>query len=59
MIELKSAREVGLMRQAGHILADVMDRLRVGVKSGMSTLEIDEDVEQFIRDRGAKPAFKG
>ena len=59
MIELKSAREVGLMRQAGHILAEVMDRLRVGVKPGMSTLEIDEDVEQFIRDRGAKPAFKG
>ena len=59
MIELKSAREVGLMRQAGHILADVMDRLRAGVKSGMSTLEIDEDVEGFIRQRGAKPAFKG
>jgi methionyl aminopeptidase len=59
MIELKSAREVGLMRQAGHILADVMDRLRVGVKPGMSTLEIDEDVEGFIRERGAKPAFKG
>jgi methionyl aminopeptidase len=59
VIELKSVREVGLMRQAGHILADVMDRLRVGVKPGMSTLEIDEDVEEFIRDRGAKPAFKG
>ncbi len=47
MIELKSAREVGLMRRAGHILADVMDRLRVGVKPGMSTLEIDEDVEEL------------
>ena len=29
MIELKSAREVGLMRQAGHILADVMDRMAI------------------------------
>ena len=59
MIELKSAREIGLMRRAGHILADVMDRLRSSVRSGMSTLDIDEDVEEFIRSRGARPAFKG
>jgi methionyl aminopeptidase len=59
MIVLKSAREIGLMRQAGHILADVMDRLRVSVKAGMSTLEIDEDVEAFIVARGARSAFKG
>ena len=59
MIELKSAREIGLMRTGGHILADVMERLRETVKPGLSTLEIDEDVEAFIRGRGALPAFKG
>ncbi len=59
MIELKSAREIGLMRAGGHILADVVDRLRETVKPGLSTLEIDEDVEAFIRERGALPAFKG
>jgi methionyl aminopeptidase len=59
VIELKSAREIGLMRRAGHILADVVERLRGSVKSGMSTLEIDEDVEGFIRSQGARPAFKG
>ena len=59
MIELKSAREIGLMRRGGHILAEVMDRLRASVKSGMSTLEIDTDVEEFIRSHGAIPAFKG
>jgi methionyl aminopeptidase len=59
MIELKSAREIGLMRRAGHILSDVVDRLRASVKPGQSTLEIDEDVEDFITSRGAKPAFKG
>ena len=59
MIELKSAREIALMRRGGHILADVMERLRDTVKAGMSTLEIDEDVESFIMARGAKPAFKG
>ena len=59
MIELKSPREIGLMRAGGHILADVVDRLREMVKPGLSTLEIDEDVEAFIRSRGAVPAFKG
>jgi len=59
VIELKSAREIGLMRRGGHILSEVMDRLRASVKPGMSTLEIDTDVEEFIRSRGAVPAFKG
>ena len=59
MIELKSTREIGLMRTAGHVLSDVVAHLRGFVKPGMSTLEIDEDVEAFIAARGAKPAFKG
>ena len=59
MIELKSAREIGLMRTAGHVLSDVVEHLRGFVKPGLSTLEIDEDVEGFIAARGAKPAFKG
>ncbi|MBI4627417.1 MAG: type I methionyl aminopeptidase [Candidatus Rokubacteria bacterium] len=59
MIVLKSAREIALMRRGGHILADVIDHLRETVEPGLSTLEIDEDVEAFINARGAQPAFKG
>jgi methionyl aminopeptidase len=59
MIVLKSAREIELMRRGGHVLADLMNHLRVTVKAGMSTLEIDEDVEAFIAGAGARPAFKG
>jgi methionyl aminopeptidase len=59
VIELKSPREIGFMREAGHILADVSDRLRASVKPGLTTLEVDEDVESFITLCGAKPAFKG
>ena len=59
MIYYKSAREIALMKTGGHILAEVLERLRTAVKPGMSTLEIDEDVEAFITTRGAKPAFKG
>ncbi len=59
MIILKSARELALMRRGGHVLADVMERLSATVKPGMSTLEIDQDIEAFIAKQGARPAFKG
>jgi methionyl aminopeptidase len=59
VIYYKSPREIALMRAGGHILAEVLERLRTSVKPGMSTLEIDQEVEAFIAARGAKPAFKG
>jgi methionyl aminopeptidase len=59
MIVLKSARELQHMRAAGRLLADVKERLKAVVKSGVSTKEIDEDVEVFILARGARSAFKG
>jgi len=59
VIVLKSAREIEIMRRAGSVLADVVERLREIVTPGISTLEIDEDVEAFIASRGAQPAFKG
>ena len=58
-IECKSPREIEIMRRAGQILADVMDRLRGFVEPGMTTLTIDAEVEKFIESRGARPAFKG
>jgi methionyl aminopeptidase len=59
VIVLKSAREIELMRRGGRVLAGLIDHLRATVKGGMSTLEIDEDVEAFIAAAGARPAFKG
>lgn len=59
MIYYKSEREITLMREGGCILAEVVERLRALAKSGTSTLDIDQAVEAFIRERGAKPAFKG
>ncbi len=59
MILLKSARELSHMRAAGRILAEVKDRLRALVRPGISTKDIDADVEEFIISRGATSAFKG
>ena len=58
-IECKSPREIEIMRRAGRILADVMERLQGFVQPGMTTLAIDAEVEKFIKNRSARPAFKG
>lgn len=59
MIVLKSGREIDLMRRGGHILAEVVELLPPLVRPGISSEEIDEEVEAFITRRGARPAFKG
>lgn len=47
------------MRAGGQILVEAIAHLREMVKPGISTLEIDEEIEALIAKRGAKPAFKG
>jgi methionyl aminopeptidase len=47
------------MRAAGRILAEVKERLKALVRAGVSTKDIDEDIEAFIVGKGAVPAFKG
>ena len=47
------------MRQAGRVLVAATRLCREMVRSGVSTLEIDAEVENLIRRMGAKPAFKG
>jgi len=60
VIQLKSAREIEIMAQGGRILAATVERLRAAVRPGVSTAELDEIAETFIRSHdGATPAFKG
>lgn len=60
MIQLKSAREIDLMMQGGRILGATHDALRAAVRPGISTAELDQLAEEFIRSHdGAIPAFKG
>jgi methionyl aminopeptidase len=60
VIQLKSAREIDLMAEGGRILAATVSMLRREVRAGMSTMDLDELAESFIRGhKGATPAFKG
>src|SRR5438067_1132435 len=57
--ELKSARELALMREAGKLVARALKICRDMAKPGVRTLDIDQAVEKFYADHGAIPLFKG
>ena len=59
MINLKSPREIEIMKGASRIVAEILLELRAVVKEGMSTAEIDRMAEDMTLKRKAKPAFKG
>jgi len=59
MPEYKSDREIDLMREAGRIVAEVLDILGNQVTPGITTAELDRIAEEYILSRGAAPAFKG
>ena len=59
MIVLKSPREIALIRRAGQVVAAAERLCRELVKAGISTLEIDREVEGLIQQMGARAAFKG
>ncbi|WP_126424813.1 type I methionyl aminopeptidase [Brevibacillus marinus] len=59
MIILKSAAELEIMREAGRIVALTHQELAKAIKPGVTTKELDELAETFIRSKGAIPSFKG
>ncbi|WP_338429532.1 type I methionyl aminopeptidase [Synechococcus elongatus IITB3] len=58
-VEIKSSREIEIMRQAGRIVATVLKEVSERVEPGMTTADIDAYAEQRIREMGATPSFKG
>jgi len=58
-VDIKSSEEIAVMREAGQLLAGIVERLASRVKPGISTLELDAFAEREIRARKAVPAFKG
>lgn len=59
MLRLKSSEEIARIRNAGRIVAQVLEALRQMVRPGISTLELDQAAESIIRRAGAIPSFKG
>ncbi len=47
------------MRKASRVVAEVLKQLKVLVKPGVTTAELDKFAEQRVRELGAVPAFLG
>jgi len=59
MIIYKSQAEIDLMREAGAILAEALQRLQSIARPGVTLLELDREADRFIRARGCIPGFVG
>lgn len=59
MILIKDDLALDLMRKAGKIVGETLLLLENEIKLGISTKELDRIAEEFIREQGAIPSFKG
>jgi methionyl aminopeptidase len=55
----KTAGEIERMARAGEVVADALALLGEHARPGVSTKELDELADDFIRSRGGTPTFKG
>jgi methionyl aminopeptidase len=58
-ITVKTNDELALMRKAGRVVAGALTLIRETARAGVTTRELDEIAEAFIRQQGAIPSFKG
>ncbi|HUV76312.1 MAG TPA: type I methionyl aminopeptidase [Dehalococcoidales bacterium] len=57
--EIKSAKEIDAMRQAGKIVASILETLSKHTKPGIKTKELDNIADRELKRHGAKASFKG
>ncbi len=59
MIKTKTTDEIELMRESALIVSRTLGMLAKEIKPGCIPLVLDKKAEEFIRDHGAEPGFKG
>ena len=59
MLYLKTDEEIGLLRESNLLVSRTLAELASLIKPGITTLYLDKIAEEFIRDNGAVPGFKG
>ena len=59
MIYLKTEDEIELMRAANQLVAQTLAEVGNAVKPGVTTAQLNHLADEFIRDHGAVPTFKG
>jgi hypothetical protein len=57
MVELKTSREITLLRQAGRVVAEALSAVRERAEVGVTLTELDRVAATSIEEAGATPAF--
>jgi methionyl aminopeptidase len=58
-VPIKTPHEIELIRESSRIVAEVLAVVGSRIAPGIPTSELDDLAEDWIRSRGAEPAFKG
>jgi len=56
---VKTAEEIELLRQSSLLVGKTLAEVAKIMRPGLKTIEMDRIAEEFIRDNGAEPGFKG
>src|SRR6056297_347500 len=59
MLKLKRAEEIEHLRENNQIVSKTLAELGRMIQPGVTTLQLDQRAEEFIRDHGAEPGFLG
>lgn len=59
MIHLKTREEIEIMRESALLVSRTLGLLAREIKPGVTPLHLDKLAEEYIRDNGGIPAFKG
>lgn len=58
-LQIKTDEQIGLMRNAGLVVADALEAVTAAVRPGVTGRELDAIAESVIRAAGAVPSFAG
>lgn len=59
MITLKTPQEIEILNTANRIVHEALHYITHKIRQGITTKELDIDIENFILSKGGKPSFKG
>ncbi len=58
MVRRKSPHEIAIMREAGRLVAEAHQAVKESIAPGMTTMDLDQLVEEFVKSRGGELVFK-
>ncbi|NQS97499.1 MAG: type I methionyl aminopeptidase [candidate division Zixibacteria bacterium] len=59
MITIYSRKEIDAIRRSCRVVGEALNYMGELIRPGITTKELDDELEWFIRDKGGRPAFKG